>query len=189
MADGVYNFTLCFSIFCQQSPVWQLKFQKPIEWYRLASVGVFVVSSSDGLYGVDPSTGSIKWSLESFKSLPAEAYVKLDKTPYIEVIGFEPIEGKQSVASKLGFNFKLPSNNVPGKSGRSILIDPFTGTILFDSKNAGFDKFTKRQYLPAINSFLLEGKSDKERSFGLYDSFSKNTLDKGKTGKAERNNF
>jgi hypothetical protein len=48
------------------APSWSAKFKTPINWQRGHSLGYLVVSTSDGLYGVNPDDGKVLWENKGF---------------------------------------------------------------------------------------------------------------------------
>ena len=45
----------------KSAPSWSAKFKTPITWQRVHSLGYLIVNTSDGLYGVNPDDGKIRW--------------------------------------------------------------------------------------------------------------------------------
>ncbi|MEO8150218.1 MAG: PQQ-binding-like beta-propeller repeat protein [Bacteroidia bacterium] len=112
------------------APVWSAEFDTPILWQRTTSLGNFVVSTSDGLYGLDTKTGKKTWSIKSLGNLTEGAYEEIPNTPFISV-------GK--------------GNN------ETYFVEPFEGKIIFSSADAGLSKVEKKYFLYKNNCVLVTG--------------------------------
>ena len=55
---SLISFVICFSLtanlFGQPETLWKTKFKKNVNWLRLAPTGHLIVSTGEGLLGVDP---------------------------------------------------------------------------------------------------------------------------------------
>src|SRR5688572_16132713 len=51
------------------APSWSARFTSAINWQRVHSLGFIIVSTNDGLYGINPAEGTIAWENTSFKAL------------------------------------------------------------------------------------------------------------------------
>src|SRR5688572_29489303 len=118
------NFTTLFlfglilipaSLFAQQklTPAWSARFSTTISWQRVHSLGYIIVSTNEGLYGVNPADGTIAWENKTFTAL--------DPSMMEEVSGTE----------FLAITYKVDkSSTIPLQA----IIKVIDGKVLFDSK-------------------------------------------------------
>ncbi len=48
-----------------QSPTWEANLGGTINWQRLTPFGILIVSTSEGIKGVDPENGTVLWTSRS----------------------------------------------------------------------------------------------------------------------------
>jgi hypothetical protein len=87
--------TLLLAVICWQSihvtaqsklaPAWSAKFKSPINWQRVHSLGYIIVSTKDGLYGVNPGDGKILWENKNFPAINPENYQEVPGTEFITI--------------------------------------------------------------------------------------------------------
>jgi hypothetical protein len=129
---------LSFSITQAQQklpPTWSAKFKNPINWQRVHSLGYLIVSTNDGLYGVNPMDGKILWENPSFKAL--------DPAMYEEVAGTEFV----TIAYKTDVTSKIPMQAI---------VEVINGKVLFDSQKEQIGVLS-RHVLPSSGKLLVIG--------------------------------
>lgn len=131
------------------APAWSAKFTSAINWQRVHSLGYLIVSTNDGLYGVNPMDGKIMWENKSFRAL--------DPANYEEVPGTEFI----AIAYKRDNSSTIPMQAIMEVSG---------GKVLFDSQKEGIGVLS-RHVLPSAGKLLVIGARPKNlvASLFMYD--------------------
>src|SRR5690606_41227564 len=64
---------------------WSTKFTSPIGWQRIHSLGYIIVSTSNGLYVVNPDDGKIKWEEKEFAALDTTWHEEIEETEFMAV--------------------------------------------------------------------------------------------------------
>jgi len=67
------------------APSWSAKFKTSINWQRVHSLGYLIVSTNDGLYGVNPNDGKIIWENKGFAALNPEYYQEVEGTEFLTI--------------------------------------------------------------------------------------------------------
>jgi hypothetical protein len=134
------------------APAWSAKFASAINWQRVHSLGYLIVSTNDGLYGVNPMDGKIVWENKNFKAL--------DPANYEEVSGTEFI----AIAYKIDNSSTIPMQAIMEVVG---------GKVLFDSQKEGIGVLS-RHVLPSAGKLLVIGVRPKNlvASLFMYDIIS-----------------
>ena len=114
----------------QADLTWDKEFTSNINWQELNYLGNLVVSSSEGLMGVDYVDGTVTWSKPEFANLDRQAYKELAKSPFFTI----------------------------EKDNAVYLIDQLTGDEVFNSIKAGITEITDYNILYKTNSILVAGK-------------------------------
>lgn len=160
-----------------QEPKWKVEFERDIKWYLPTSTGVMLVSTSEGIHGLDPESQQVIWTLPEFGSSPMENVRAVANTPFYEIFGLPLIKKEKEEVEKKGLKgaFKEFKENTArtlregAQIARACVFDPLSGEILFDTKDVAIDYINNKYYLKEINCFLFEGVNDKTRMFGLAD--------------------
>jgi outer membrane protein assembly factor BamB len=140
-------------VFCigqQKQPVaWTAKFKSPINWQRVHSLGLIIVSTNDALYGVNPTDGNIIWENKTFPALAPETFEEVAGTEFI------------TIAYKNDNTSTIPMQAIIEVSG---------GKVLFDSKKESIGVLS-RHVLPASGKLLVIGMRPKNlvASLFMYD--------------------
>ncbi|MDJ0928088.1 MAG: PQQ-binding-like beta-propeller repeat protein [Gammaproteobacteria bacterium] len=116
----------------QLTPSWAMDFGAPVTWQRVTSLGDLIVSTSKGLYGLDPQTGVTLWSHADLANLSDE--------------GFEEIPGAPLFVIDAG-----DSNR------RIVILNATTGTQVFDSQAAGLVEIQGKYVMPRSGGLLIVG--------------------------------
>ena len=139
---GAFYLVLCLALLTIDLPAqqklpsaWSAKFKSPINWQRVHSLGYLIVSTTDGLYGVNPMDGKIIWENPSFKAL--------DPSMFDEVPGTE----FASIAYKTDASSKFPMQAI---------IEVVNGKVLFDSQKEKIGVLS-RHVLPSAGKLLVIG--------------------------------
>lgn len=114
---------------------WTAKFNNAINWQRVHSLGYIIVSTSDGLYGVEPHDGKIVWENKSFPSLNPANFAEVTGTEFATIA---------YVTEK--------TSTIPMQA----IIEVATGKVLFDSQKEGIGVIS-RHVLPAAGKLLVIG--------------------------------
>jgi outer membrane protein assembly factor BamB len=122
---------------------WVTPFSQSVGWQRITSFGILIVSTGEGLHGVDPETGKILWSRKELANLPESGYQPVDESPFVQV-------------------------TMGGASPVVYVLEPFDGTVVFNSKDAGIQEVKKSYVLPTNLSLLLQGIAPGKKSPSLF---------------------
>jgi hypothetical protein len=128
---------------------WSGKFKSPINWQRVHSLGYLIVSTNDGLYGVNPHDGKIMWENKSFPALNSSSYEEVAGTEFA------------TIAYKLDNTQTIPMQ---------ALIEVVNGKVLFDSQKESVGVLS-RHVLPSAGKLLVIGMRPKNliASLLMYD--------------------
>ena len=146
MKNSVFSFLLVglillFSSLTQaqshSKAAWSTKFTSEVNWQRIHSLGYIIVSTNNGLYGVNPDNGTIMWERKEFAAL--------DPAMFEEVAGTEFI----AVARHKSADSMLPMQAI---------INVMSGRILFDSDKEGIG-ILSRHVLPESGRLLVISRS------------------------------
>ncbi|MEO8589710.1 MAG: PQQ-binding-like beta-propeller repeat protein [Flavobacteriales bacterium] len=129
----------CFSalsLFAQLSPLWTAQ-TGAVSWMRTTSAGALVACTADGLKGIDPTSGDVGWTVKELANAPESGYTEITRTPFITVV---PVGAPEDL----------------------LIVEPFEGTVLFNSQSAGIQRIVNTYFLYANNAIILVGqKPDK----------------------------
>ncbi|HEV8382168.1 MAG TPA: PQQ-binding-like beta-propeller repeat protein [Gemmatimonadales bacterium] len=110
-------------------PAWTLHFTGDVRWQQITPAGALLVSTDATLAGVDIERGQIAWQKPELGGLPVDS-VRI-------------IEGSLLMEA--------------AKPGLSLIFDPVTGTVLFDSRRLSLTKVVTRRVLPQTGTLLVHG--------------------------------
>ncbi len=128
----------------QLSPAWTVN-TGPAQWMRITSAGALVVGTSEGLKGVDPATGQVSWTLAQLANVPAANYEAVARSPFVSIV---------------------PTNDPNGL----LILEPFSGQVVFNSKEAGLSNIASKYFLYENNAIVLVGqKADKTAAMACVD--------------------
>lgn len=128
----------------QLSPAWTVN-TGPAQWMRITSAGALVVGTSDGLKGVDPATGQVSWTLAQLANVPAANYEEVTRSPFVSIV---------------------PAGDPNGL----LIMEPFSGQVVFNSKEAGLSNIASKYFLYDNNAIVLVGqKADKTAAMACVD--------------------
>lgn len=67
------------------APAWSAKFKNAVNWQRVHALGYLIVSTNDGLYGVNPNDGKILWENKSFPALNPDNFQEVEGTEFVTI--------------------------------------------------------------------------------------------------------
>ncbi|HEX6225204.1 MAG TPA: PQQ-binding-like beta-propeller repeat protein [Chryseolinea sp.] len=119
----------------KSNKAWSAKFVSAINWQRVHSLGYLVVSTNDGLYGVNPNDGKILWENKNFPAVNSANYEEISGTEFI------------TIAYATSAEQKIPMQAIIEVAG---------GKVLFDSQKEKIGVLS-RHVLPASSRLLVIG--------------------------------
>lgn len=138
---------LALSALLAQAPTgsvaaWTVRLSGDIRWQQVTPVGALLVSTDGALAGVDIERGQIAWQKPELGGLPFDSVRAIDNSLLIEA----------------------------AKPGLSLIFDPVTGTVLFDSRKLTLTKVVTRRVLPQSGTLLVHGqRASGPPLIALYD--------------------
>ncbi|HLZ98584.1 MAG TPA: PQQ-binding-like beta-propeller repeat protein [Steroidobacteraceae bacterium] len=126
---------------------WTVHLPGEVRWQQVTPAGALLVSTDGALTGIDVERGQIAWQKPELGGLPVDSVRMIDGSLLMEA----------------------------AKPGLSLIFDPVTGTVLFDSRRLALTKVVTRRVLPQTGTLLVHG----QRASGpplvaLYDLASGN---------------
>ena len=118
-------------LFAQVDVKWKKELSSPIRWQEVTSLGNLIVSSGIQLAGVDTESGGINWSKIDLGGISHEAYRELPNSPFFTIT----------------------------RGNGILLIDQFTGALVFDSEKAGVKTIEDYFLLYRADAILVAGTS------------------------------
>lgn len=128
------------------APSWSAKFKTAINWQRVHSLGYLIVSTNDGLYGVNPDDGKIIWENKGFAALNPEYYQEVEGTEFLTI----------------AYQAEKPSS-IPMQA----IMHVSSGKVLFDSKTEQIGVLS-RHVLPQSGRLLVIGARPKTLAASLF---------------------
>lgn len=130
-------------------PAWSYKFKAPIQWQRVHSLGHIIVSTSEGLFAINPSDGKLLWENRQFPSLNPDMYSEIAGTEFISIAYMTE-----------------KSSTIPMQA----IIEVVGGKVLFDSQKESIGVLS-RHVLPSSGKLLVIGMRPKNlvASLLMYD--------------------
>ena len=121
---------LCpFMHFAQVEVKWNKQLPTDILWQEVTALGNLVVSSREGLMGIDTETGDINWSNRALGNLGRIAFEELPNSPF----------------------FTITTNNTLQ------MFDQFSGKEVFNSANVGLQEIASYYLLYNSDTILVAG--------------------------------
>ena len=126
---------------------WTVHVSGDIRWQQITPAGALLISTDGALVGVDIDRGQIAWQKPELGGLPVDSVHMIEGSLLMEA----------------------------AKPGLSLIFDPVTGTVLFDSRRLMLTRVVTRRVLPQTGTLLVHG----QRASGpplvaLYDLASGN---------------
>ena len=110
-------------------PAWTVRLNGDIRWQQVTPAGALLVSTDGALAGVDIERGQVAWQKPELGGLPVDSVRAIDNSLLMEA----------------------------AKPGLSLIFDPVTGTVLFDSRKLTLTKVVTRRVLPQSGTLLVHG--------------------------------
>jgi hypothetical protein len=118
-------------IFGQVDVKWKKNMTSTMQWQEVTTLGNLIISSGEGLSGIDVETGDVIWSRKEHANIPRAVYEELADGPF----------------------FSIENNKVFS------LIDQFSGDEVFNSAKAGIAKIKDYFLLYNTDAILVAGNS------------------------------
>lgn len=129
----------------QATPAWKVAPGGAIAWMRNTSTGVLLVCTSEGLKGIDPATGNVNWTVKELANAPEAGYEENAGSPFISAIP-------------------------DGHPEDLLVLDPFGGTVVFNSEQAGISSIVSKYFLHANKVIVVVGqKADGAATMACMD--------------------
>jgi outer membrane protein assembly factor BamB len=146
---------LCFSLFSQQDADWKIRYTNPILWYHQAPTGLVITHTADKLHGIDPLKKGEAWQLEGLGEINlSENYIPVGNTQYVRITGLK-IKKEMNAIDKFF------------SDGRTILLNTYTGKVVYDSDKHVIKNIQQEIILEGINCVFIIGKEDKKVRLSL----------------------
>jgi outer membrane protein assembly factor BamB len=125
----------------KKSPAWSAKFKSAVNWQRVHSLGYLIVSTNDGLYGVNPADGKILWENKSYPALSVDNFQEVEGTEFVTISFLTDKSSRipmqaimEVVGGKILFDSQkeqigVLSRHVLAKSGRLLVIGMKPNTL------------------------------------------------------------
>lgn len=111
-------------------PAWTVKLTGDIRWQQVTPAGALLVSTDGALAGVDIERGQIAWQKPELGGLPPDSVRMVEGSLLMEA----------------------------AKPGLSLIFDPVTGTVVFDSRKLTLTHVVTRRVLPQTGTLLVHGR-------------------------------
>ena len=108
---------------------WTLHFPGNVLWQQTTPAGALLVATDGALAGVDIERGQIAWQKTDLENIPQDSVHIVEGSLLMEA----------------------------AKPGLSVIFDPVTGTVLFDSRRLSLTKVVTRRALPQSGTLLVHG--------------------------------
>jgi hypothetical protein len=125
------------------SPAWTARFEQEVRWHQVTPMGQLVVATDCCLYGVDPASGKVAWSLDGLASLGEDSFEAVPGTPLF-VVG------------------------AGGLGNRTLIVDATNGHTVFDSSAAGIATILHRTVLFESGGLLVLGQERGDPTIQLF---------------------
>src|SRR5947208_2717629 len=111
------------------TPIWTARFSGDVRWQQVTPAGALLVSTDGALAAVDIERGQIVWQKPELGGLPVDSVHMIEGSLLMEA----------------------------AKPGLSLIFDPVTGTVLFDSRRLSLTRVVTRRVLPQSGTLLVHG--------------------------------
>jgi outer membrane protein assembly factor BamB len=121
---------------------WTVRLNGDIRWQQVTPAGALLVSTDGALAGVDIERGQISWQKPELGGMPVDSVRPIESSLLMEA----------------------------AKPGLSLIFDPVTGTVLFDSRKLTLTRVVTRRVLPQSGTLLVHGqRASGPPLIALYD--------------------
>src|SRR5216117_2118239 len=111
-------------------PSWTVRLSGDIRWQQVTPAGALLVSTDGALAGVDIERGQITWQKPELGGLPVDSVRMVEGSLLMEA----------------------------AKPGLSMIFDPVTGTVLFDSRRLNMTRVVTRRVLTQTGTLIVHGR-------------------------------
>jgi hypothetical protein len=87
---------LTVNVFGDVDPIWKVTFEKNVKWMKVAPTGHLLLSTDEGLVGVEPNSGEILWKREDLKGLEDRSEKEFVSW-FEEFVPFTPFAGCERI--------------------------------------------------------------------------------------------
>ena len=112
------------------TPAWTVRLNGDIRWQQVTPAGALLVSTDGALAGVDIERGQIAWQKPELGGLPVDSVRMVEGSLLMEA----------------------------AKPGLSMIFDPVTGTVLFDSRRLNLTQVVTRKVLTQTGTLIVHGR-------------------------------
>lgn len=139
----------CSALQAQIQEVWTKEFKTAVKWQKVYASGDYLVATYNTLQKVNTETGEAVWQLPQFSA--------------IEQSSIEEMEGSSLLSIS-------KDNNI-------FILDPFSGQIKLNAKEAGISKILKTKTLLKSDKLFIAGKdAENKQSLIMVDNSSGNIV-------------
>jgi len=110
-------------------PLWTTRVSGEVRWQQVTPAGALLVSTDGALTAIDIERGQIAWTKPELGGLPVDSVRMVEGSLLMEA----------------------------AKPGLSMIFDPVTGTVLFDSRKLTLTRVVTRRVLPQTGTLLVHG--------------------------------
>jgi outer membrane protein assembly factor BamB len=114
----------------QLKEIWTSQLTGTLGWHKVTNSGFYLVSTNQGLFSYDQETGAMLWSNPNIRGFQEQEIQEMEGSPFLIV----------------------------ERQGTAIIIDPFDGSVRFNSQDAGLAAVTNRAFLVQSNGILIAGR-------------------------------
>ncbi|MBL0126773.1 MAG: PQQ-binding-like beta-propeller repeat protein [Flavobacteriales bacterium] len=138
------SFLFTTDLHAQLQPAWSAQ-TGAVQWLRTTSAGAVLACTAEGLKGIDPSTGAVSWTVKELANAPETGYQEVAHSPFVTLV---------------------PA----GATEDLIILEPFAGNVVFNSREAGIMRIASQYFLYANNAIVLTGqRPDKKAVMACID--------------------
>ena len=116
----------------QTRPAWEGNLQSTVYWQKLTPLGNLLVGTSKGIQCINVETGSIAWAHNAITNVNEDGCEPIDNSPFVSLTTSE-------------------------KTPTVYIIEPFSGDILFSSKDAGLENVLDKFFAYKSKVILVLG--------------------------------
>lgn len=131
----------------QLSSTWTTELNGNFEWHFVDVNGNYLVKTSTGLHSFDPETGKKQWSNQMLTNIIQEDITELPNSGYLLIMD--------------GIN--------------KVVVNPFSGEVIFESAEQGFTKVNYQNFLPLSNQIVVAGERKNKPVLTSVDATSGKT--------------
>jgi len=147
LATLLFPFCLPSSSPAQTAPDREVSPGGAVNWMRTTSAGNLLVCTSEGLKGIDPAKGTVQWTVAALANAPESGFEEVKGTPFVALA---PASGADQL----------------------LIVEPFEGRVLFNSREAGISNVTSKYFLYEANVIVVVGQQGPEPVMACVDMAS-----------------